>query len=280
VGSEAPVEDVHLIHSISLITEDGGTHAVRAAGSGPPVIFLHGFPLNSTMWLPLIELLQPYFHCIAPDFRGFGGSSLGGDYQISDLAKDIETIRIHLTADSPIHLVGLSMGGYVAFEYWRLFGHNLRSLTLTNTKPSADDSETRSNRMEMSRRAGSEGARVALEPMLTQLLADCSQGSQAEVQLREMIDAASPQAIAAAQAAMAGRRDFLPLLSSLATASLVAAGQYDQLTPTDLTRQWAGQLPSGRFGEIPDSGHLSPLESAPAFSSLLFEFLNSVNAAC
>lgn len=276
----ANLKTLVMIHSISLITDDGSTLAVRAAGSGPSVIFLHGFPMDSRMWIPLIELLQPYFHCIAPNFRGFGGSSLSGDYKISELAKDVENVRLHLAGDSPVHLVGLSMGGYVAFEYWRQFGSHLRSLTFTNTKPFADDSQARSNRLAMAEKALSQGAPAALEPMIGQLLADNSRAAEAETRLREMSHGVSPATIAAAQSAMADRRDFVPLLPSLALPSLVVAGQHDRLSPPQITEQWAGQLPRGRFEVVPDSGHLSPLESTSAFHCLLFEFLNSVEAPC
>jgi 3-oxoadipate enol-lactonase len=274
------MEKFPLIHSISLITSEGGTLAVKAAGSGPPIIFLHGFPLNSDMWLPLFELLQPYFHCIAPDFRGFGGSTLGNDYQLSDLAQDIETIRKHLAANSRIHLVGLSMGGYVALEYWRMFGDHLHSLTLTNTRPNADNIQARDNRRELSQKVMHAGVEAALEPMINQLLADGSRESDAEKLLRGMIGSCTPQAIVAAQSAMTERRDFSPLLCSMVTRTLVVAGQNDCMTPSSATKQWAEQIPNGRFAEIPGSGHLSPLESPAIFFSILFDFLNSLNTPC
>jgi 3-oxoadipate enol-lactonase len=270
------VEDMALIHSVSLITDDGETLAVQAAGTGAPAVLLHGFPLDHRMWLPVVQRLSSRFQCLVPDLRGFGGSTLHEDYQLEDLARDVETIRRHLVGDRSIHLIGLSMGGYVAFEYWRQFGENLRSLTLANTKPFADDAQGKANRLEMSQKAISQGSQSALEPMVSLLLAEQSLGTQAESDLRKAIGSTQPESIVAAQTAMANRRDFEAFLNAIAVPTLVVGGQFDRLTPAETTQKWASQLPAGRFLEIPEAGHLTPLESPTLFHSALDEFLTSV----
>ena len=159
-----------MIHSISLITSVGETLSVKAAGSGPVVMLLHGFPLDGRMWTYQLEQLSIHCRCLVPELRGFGGSTASRPYQLSDLADDVEQARRHLAPDEQLHLVGLSMGGYVALEYWHKYSSRLRSLTLANTKPQADDQATKAARLIMAQTAREAGAWAAVQSMLPRLL--------------------------------------------------------------------------------------------------------------
>jgi pimeloyl-ACP methyl ester carboxylesterase len=140
------------LHEISLIAAAGNTISVKACGKGSAIIFLHGFPLDHRMWLSQLIELSDRFYCLAIEVRGFGGSSLDGEYLLQDLADDVEQVRRLLSPDQPVHLVGLSMGGYVAFEYWRKYRQNLATLTLANTKPGADSEDAKQQRLQMAER--------------------------------------------------------------------------------------------------------------------------------
>lgn len=221
-----------------------------------------------------MEILGERHHCVAPELRGFGGSTLDGEYSLADLADDMELVRAHLSPDQPIHLVSLSMGGYVAFEYWRKYRHHLSSLTLANTKPNADDEVARAGRLAMAEQAISQGAWEAVAPMLPKLLAPQSIGSSAEQIAKSMLQSARPEAVAAAQKAMASRKDFSESLESITIPSLVIAGEFDGIVPSAATRQWASCIPNSQIHEIAGVGHLSPLEAPVEFSSVLTTFFS------
>jgi len=231
------------------------------------------------MWLPLMSLLSPSYHCIAMEFRGFGGSTLDGDYTLSDLAQDVEIVRSHFAANERMHLVGLSMGGYVALEYWRLFSSNLRSLILSNTKPDADDSTGQTARRQMAQRALESGAWSALAPMLPRLIAPQAMETEVENNVRQMMQASSASTIAAAQHAMAGRKDFTQIIETIRVPTLVVTGQYDFIAPPQTTRQWAHRIPSSSYSEIATAGHLAPLENPEDFHDALERFFSNLGAS-
>ncbi|MBX3420617.1 MAG: alpha/beta hydrolase [Pirellulaceae bacterium] len=264
-----------MLNSIALITPSGRTLSVKALGSGPAVILLHGFPLDHRMWTQTAEHLGTWFHCLIPELRGFGLSSLDDQYRIEDLADDIDVMRKHLAPDQQVHLIGLSMGGYVALEYWRKYGQHLKSLTLTNTKPSVDDTAARQARLDMAERVVQAGTWPTVQPLMGRLIAANSSGTEVHQLLQTILQTASPAAIAAAQRAMAERRDFVPHLESIKLPTLVLTGQLDPLAPPDATRQWAERISTSSYHEIPSVGHMTPMEAPAHFNRLVGEFLLS-----
>src|SRR6267142_1083225 len=120
----------------------GGRFALDIRGDGDPVLFIHGFPFNRTMWH--LQLGQPAgARCIAPDLRGFGRSvPLSGRWTMADHADDLAGILDGLAIErAPV--CGLSMGGYIAFELWRRHRNRIRALILANTRAEADSAEGR-----------------------------------------------------------------------------------------------------------------------------------------
>ncbi len=263
-----------MIHTISIITKRGSTLSIKACGnSGPALFLLHGFPLDHRMWLNQIEPLGERYRVIVPELRGFGHSTVDSDYTLADLAEDVEQVRQHLAAREQIHLVGLSMGGYVCFEYWHAYSMNLKSLALANTKPSADDETAKQGRLAMAAKAIEQGTWSAVSPMLDRLIGADSRGSAVESAMREMMESASPQAVAAAQRAMASRRDFTSMLPSIAIPTLVITGQHDVIAPPEPTKSWASQIPNSRYVELPGSGHMTTMESPESFNQALIDFI-------
>jgi 3-oxoadipate enol-lactonase len=263
-----------VIHTISIITKRGNTLSIKACGnSGPALFLLHGFPLDHRMWLNQIEPLGERYRVIVPELRGFGQSTVDSDYSLADLAEDVEQVRQHLAAREQIHLVGLSMGGYVCFEYWHAYTMNLKSLVLANTKPSADDETAKQGRFAMAAKALEQGTWPAVAPMMDRLIGANCRGSAVETTMREMMESASPQAVAAAQRAMAERRDFTPMLPSIAIPTLIITGQHDVIAPPEPTQAWASQIPNSRYVELPDAGHMTTMESPEQFNQALIDFI-------
>src|SRR5262245_10100046 len=104
-------------------------------GRGRPLVLLHGFPLDHSMWNAQIEHFSTKFRVIVPDLRGFGASQVvPGASSMEQMADDVSAMLAALAVREPIVLVGLSMGGYVAFQFWRKYGQQLKGLVLCDTR--------------------------------------------------------------------------------------------------------------------------------------------------
>ena len=242
------------------------------------MFLLHGFPLDHRMWQHQLSELCERVHVVAVHLRGFGSSTLDeGQYTLAELAQDVEFLRQHLAGNEPIWLCGLSMGGYVALEYWRQFARNLHGLILTNTKPTADNAEAKANRAAMAKKALEQGSWAAVEPMFAKLLSQQSLAAHPELSelVQAMMKTAAPESIAAAQTAMAERRDFTEQLSAIQVPTLVVAGEVDPIAPAEEGRKWSSAIPKARFEVLPGTAHLSPLEDYKAFNKLVLEFVGA-----
>lgn len=266
------------MNSISFLAQHGHLISVTAAGTGPTIMLLHGFPLDHRMWLSQLATLSKTHHVIAPDFRGFGGSSLSeSSYSLSDLADDVELVRQHLAPERPISLIGLSMGGYVAFEYWQRHGQHLSSLVLVSTKPTADSEAARESRYAMAAQAEKLGTWPAVAGMLEKLLSPelLAQGDEIVRATQQMMRDGRPEAIAAAQQAMAIRQDFTRHLPEIAIPTLILTGQHDKIAPPDETARWSAKIPNSHFDCLTGVAHLSPLETPVEFNQRVLSFLPS-----
>ena len=259
---------------------DGIRHSYEEAGdvSAPALILLHGFPFTSALWWAQVESLSDRYQVIAPDLRGFGGSDLGSqDYTIASLADDVAALldSLGLTEDRPTVIAGLSMGGYVAFEFYRRHSTRVAALLLADTRPHPDDQQARANRKKMAELARSEGSRAVAEQLLPKLLAAGTRQHRPEIErvLRRMMESVPPDTIAAALMAMAERADSRPLLPKIQVPVLVLAGAEDVITPPSEASEWVKDLPRGRLETIDAAGHVSNLERPEVFNTLLLDFL-------
>ncbi len=267
-------------NSIQILGPRGNTlavqAAVQAASEGRTLFLLHGFPLDHRLWQYQLEGLSDRFHVVAIQMRGFGASTLDEpEFTLAELAQDVEFLRQHLAGGQTIWLAGLSMGGYVALEYWRQFASQLRGLILCNTKPNADNDNAKAGRLAMAQKALAEGTWAAVEPMFGKLLSEQTVASKPEVKelVKTMMQEVAPATISAAQNAMAQRRDFTEYLPSIHTPTLVIAGATDPIAPAEEGAVWSSKIEGASFVTIPDSAHLSPLENPDAFNAALASFI-------
>ena len=123
-------------HRLSL---PGLSMSAVDVGVGAPVVLVHGFPMDHTIWQSQIDALSSHYRVIAPDLRGFG-DSLGELENVSmrQYADDLGEMLDALKVDEPIALAGLSMGGYIALEFFRSHRQRLKSLILCDTRAAAD----------------------------------------------------------------------------------------------------------------------------------------------
>jgi pimeloyl-ACP methyl ester carboxylesterase len=257
---------------------EGSDLKVLDRGAGSPVLLVHGFPLDHTMWRHQIESLSSTHRVIAPDLRGFGGSTATpGAVTMERFADDLNDALTSLGVDEPVTLCGLSMGGYVAWQFWKKHRSRLRRLVLCDTRAQPDTAEAAKNRLAMAERVLAEGPSVAAEAMLPKLFAAKSQQRIPEVieaQRRVML-AATPEGIAAALRGMAERPDARPWLPRVDVPTLVVVGSEDPISPPAEMREIAAAISGAQFVEVASAGHMAPLEQPEAVNAALRRFLGA-----
>ncbi|MFQ5663179.1 MAG: alpha/beta fold hydrolase [Terriglobia bacterium] len=262
------------IGGVTLAWEDAGPLRPER-GQELPVVLLHAFPLNKSMWNLQRDELARRYRVITPDFRGHGDSGVPEeDSTMGRLAEDVRGLLDALGLERVV-LGGLSMGGYVAFAFYRRHAARVAALILANTRASADTEEGRPARYQLARVAEQEGSSAVAVRMLPKLLAASTREKQPPVvaRVREMILSTSPAGIARALRGMAVRSDSTSLLPTIQCPTLVLAGAEDSLTPPAEAEAMTKSIPGARFEVIPEAGHLSNLEQPARFTRRLDDFL-------
>jgi len=251
----------------------------RDGGSGIPVIFLHAFPLDQTMWDGQIDALQEHCRAITLDLRGFGQSQQpSGSYSVDDMAADVRALMMRVGIQRAV-LVGLSMGGYVALAFYRNYPQAVTTMVLADTRASADSQEGRERRMISAEKAEREGSRAIADDMLPLLLGRTSHETRPEVvkRVQAMIEGNRPNGIASAQRAMAERRDSTSILRGIDIPVLIIVGLEDSLTNVDEAESMRSMITTSRLRIIEGAGHLSALEQPEAFNASLIDFVSTLH---
>ncbi len=248
------------------------------AGRGTPVVLLHGFPFNRSMWSEQVEALSTKFRVITPDLRGHGETTVTDDpATMEEMAEDVAALLDELQIER-IALGGLSMGGYVALAFCRLFPRRVRALVLADTRAGADTEEARRNREESATRALKEGMNALAETMLPKSLAPATLAGNPKVveRVRRMMTETKPKGAAAALRGMAARRDQTSFLPEILAPTLIIVGSEDTLTPPKESELMRREIRGSRLVTIEGAGHVSNLERPEEFSRALTDFLNSL----
>lgn len=257
------------------IDRSGTTLAYEKEGQGPPVVLIHGFPLNRTMWRPQIEALRDRFTVVAPDLRGFGeAAGPVNDLTMDAYAGDVLDLLDSLGMDR-VALAGFSMGGYVAFRVIAKAAGRIRSLIIAGSRAGPDSEEARQGRHKAIERIRTEGPDGFLEEFSARLVGTTTKAARPAVldAVRRIVGKPPASSLAAALAAMAARPDSRPLLATIAAPTLVIVGDEDTVMPPDAGKEIATGVQTGRLVTIPQAGHVSNLEAPEAFNKALREFL-------
>jgi 3-oxoadipate enol-lactonase len=288
-------------------------------GRGIPLLLVHGFPLDHTMWSGQIDALSDACRVIAPDLRGFGASDVTtGTVTMERLADDLAGLLDALEIAEPVALCGLSMGGYVAWQFWQRHRSRLARLILCDTRAAADPPETAHVRRESAERVLTDGPGFLADGMIDKLFAPKTglapghgrpvpvplseqpqfpktglapgHGRPVPVPLSEeapnyraeIIEATRrtilntvPAGIAAVLRGMAQRADVTGLLPEIDVPTLVVCGQHDAISTVEEMRGIATRIPAARFVEVPDAGHMAPLENPDIVNEAIRSFLDA-----
>ncbi len=244
----------------------------------PVLVLIHAFPLGAGMWEGQVKALPEGWRLIAPDLRGFGGSTIAepdDNPSIDDYATDVIDMLHHLGIERPV-VGGLSMGGYVAMAMLRRAPVIARGVILANTRAGADSSEGRANRRGMLAVLDREGASGVAREMMPKLLGTTTLDTRPDVEpfVRRLIKQQSPGAVRGAVQRMMSRPDSMSTIAALMVPTLIIAGDEDVLTPQDDAGKMAAALPMAELVVLPRTGHLSNLEQPQLFNDTLRAFLS------
>jgi 3-oxoadipate enol-lactonase len=247
-------------------------------GSGPPVVLLHPFPANHDLWKPAAQAIVSRYRVILPDLRGHGDSGVGeGPATMEKHAADLARVLDHEEVGRA-PFVGVSIGGYVLFEFWRKYRARVEALVLCNTKAQADTPEARAARVQAATDVTERGTEPFFESMLPKLLGKTTYTGRPDLvegALR-MMRKMSPEHVAMVQRGMAERQDSVETLKTINVPTMLVTGDEDILTgkaEADLMRQ---HIPGSQLKVIAKAGHYSPWEQPEEVGKLLRQFLDAV----
>jgi pimeloyl-ACP methyl ester carboxylesterase len=227
-------------------------------GRGTPLLLIHGFPLDHTIWEPVVALLEGEFDLILPDLRGFGESAVSpSSYLLADLAGDLAALLDHLGLEQAV-VAGHSMGGYVALAFGHAFPARTLGLGLAASQALPDAPERKASRYQEAERLLAEGVGGLAEAMSGKLTADLA----LQARLKALILRQPAQGAADALRAMAERPDSTPYLAEFDFPTAIVHGDADALVPLERARAVKAAVRNGILTEVPGAGHM-PMMEAP-----------------
>jgi len=258
---------------------DDAEIAYEVRGQGPPVVLLHPFPAHHEFWNPLTEALASCYQLILPDLRGHGESEIGeGPALMAKHARDVAGL-LDVAGVGKAAFVGVSIGGYILFEFWRRYRPRVTGLVLCDTKPQADTADARSNRLKVAADVLEQGTEQFIESMIPKLLGRTTVATRPDLVdgARNMMRQMSPVDISLVQRGMAERPDSVADLKTINVPTLIGIGDEDTLSTVadgELMRQ---HIADSQLRVIPKAGHYAAWEQPSAVGVLLRQFLDSIH---
>ncbi len=256
-------------------TSHGITFEYDDVGNGMPLLLIHGYPLDRSLWRAQIEGLQSVARVVAPDLRGFGQSGDAPETMtMDDYATDLKSLLDALNIRRAI-VCGLSMGGYIALAFFAKYLDMVKGLILANTRAGADSEPAREARYATARKAFDEGVPAIADAMLPKMLTEATIASRASLTayVQAMMANQRPGGVAAALRGMATRPDRSDWIKSINIPTLIITGSADTLIPPGESEAMHRAIPGSRLVVIPDVAHLSNVEKPDAFNAAVREFI-------
>jgi 3-oxoadipate enol-lactonase len=245
------------------VTVNGVRLNVIDEGDGPPLVFLHGFPLDHSMWDGQRREFRSSHRVLIPDLRGLGRSEVSPVPVTMDLfADDVAALLDAVGVTEPAIVCGLSMGGCIAFAFVRRHAAKLKGLILCDCRAVADTAEMVANRRKLAERVLTDGPPVVVEAMMPRLFGPNTNEKTPQVTdaVRNVMLASSSRGIAAAQLALADRPDSTPTLAQIAVPTLIIVGENDAISPPAEMQGFAAGIAGAEAVVIRNAGHMAPME--------------------
>lgn len=260
---------------MSLTRIDDIQMAYTDTGVGRPIVLIHGYPFNRSLWNEQVDALSNSYRVIVPDLRGFGETDASaGPATMNRMALDVAQLLDHLQIRQAV-VGGLSMGGYVALAFYKQFPSRVRALILADTRAQADSEEAKQNRAQQAGKALSEGMAGIADTMLPKLLTPETVSKRPEIvkRVRDVMLKTKPEGAASALMGMAEREDQTELLPHITSPTLILVGAEDAITPVGDSEKMHQAIAGSRLVVVENAGHVSNLERTEQFNEALLKFL-------
>ncbi len=251
----------------------------RGLPQGPPIIFLHGFPFNHTMWDDQMMALPQEIRAVAYDLRGHGSSEVGdGQYFLEYFVDDLFALMDHLGIGRAA-LCGLSMGGYIALRAAQREPQRFMGLVLADTRSEADTNEGKLKRAAQALMVREKGVEAFASEFLKAVLTPETLQSNGAVteKVRGMITGNTVSGIVGTLLALATRTDTTAGLPTITMPTLVLVGAKDTITPPDAARSLHSRIPGSELEVISGAAHMSNMENPGAFNAALLKFVKHLH---
>ena len=249
----------------------------QGQGDGPPVVLIHGFPYNKSMWDDQVAVLSGSHRVITYDLRGHGESGATSEtYTMEMLAEDLHVLIEELSLGEVV-LGGFSMGGYVALAFAAAYPEHLDSLMLLDTRHLPDSEQAAEGRENLAKQVEADGVEGVAAGLPARMLTEATVNGRPEVAAKasDMIRAASPAGVAGAARGMAVRPDQTNTLGSIHVPTLIVVGDQDAITPPADAQAMADAIYNSTLVTIADASHLSNLDKPDEFNKALVDFLSA-----
>jgi 3-oxoadipate enol-lactonase len=260
------------------IKSDDAEIVYEVMGSGPPVVLLHPFPANREFWKPAAQALSSRYKLIMPDLRGHGESDIGDGpafmgKHADDLARILDQEDIGRAA-----MVGVSIGGYILFEFWRRYRGRVAGLVLSNTKAQMDTPEARNARLQAAADVLERGTEPFIEGFIPKGLGKTTLDTRPDLVdgAKRMMMKMSPEDISLVQKGMAERPDSTPDLKTINVPTLIVTGEEDLFSPLADAELMRKNVSDSQLKVIPRAGHYAAWEQPEAVGMVLRQFLDSI----
>lgn len=259
-----------VINGLNILTKGNATNQ--------PIIFIHGFPFDHTLWDDIISQLENRYYCIAYDIRGFGDSEhQSGQYTMESFVDDLEFIITKLELKNVI-ICGFSMGGYITLRANERLSSNFKALILANTTTKSDSDEAKIKRAAAIKNITAKG----VEPFLNQFLAVAfskkylSQHAKNIENIKNRILKFSPIGIKGGLLAIISRTDTTKSLKKIDIPTLLIASQDDAIITPKAMEEMSKSIKNSKYVELKNSGHVSMIENPKDFLKALEAFLQTL----
>lgn len=260
------------VNSVRLCYDDVGEGSI-------PVIFLHGFPFDKSMWYSQVESLKSSHRVIAYDIRGFGKSmDHGTNLSIDQFSEDLIRFMDLLSIDKAV-VCGLSMGGYVAMNAQKRAPGRFEALVLCDTQCVADTAEGKKKRYQSIDEINADGMKNFAEGFIQSAFCKASFSNKKEAlnQLKEVIYSTSPRMITQGLKALAERKETCSTLCNVSIPTLIICGKEDEMTPVIQSEYMKQNIDGSLLCVIENAGHVSNVEQPEEFNKRLSDFLATLN---
>ena len=250
----------------------------RGLPQGLPVVFIHGFPFDHTMWQPQMMALPQDYRAVSFDIRGHGASQVGdGQFSIEFFVDDLIALLDHLGIKQAV-LCGLSMGGYIALRTVERHPERVKALVLCDTRSEADSNEAKVKRAGQVKSVKAKGVRQFAEGFVKAVFAPASftENPKAVHSIQRVIEKTSVIGLCGTLLAMAARTDTTAALEAINVPTMILVGEHDGLTPPSASQAMKERIKNAELHVIPQAAHMSNLENPEFFNDKLQAFLKNI----